>query len=343
MGKKGKNKESTGGGGGGTVGTSGASNSANPPNQSISSTSTSTPTQSTLNDDEQSPSDSSPPFIDLSCLISQVESVVSSLSSFQTYSNAQALSALEKEKGIEKEREVWEKEKKDLREELERLEVKVRLHGDNQKKGTTANGNGKGKGKQEEDVEENGFLKKIHRGIQVDFLPPLPSRPTSSLPSSSLASTSKSLSVDSSEPTLIPKTISDYQLLVSSLETRLSLSETSNLALDHRIAQILQEKESSWSEQREVLMRKGEMEKRELEKRLEQALKKVEGLEKERPAAVLRIGGELPVPLPPYLLRRELMKIGGNTKVDRTNRRQFRDPLNNPLALLPPRRRPTLN
>ncbi|GAA6023844.1 hypothetical protein JCM11491_006315 [Sporobolomyces phaffii] len=130
-----------------------------------------------------------------------------------------------------------------------------------------------------------------------DSVPPSTSSSSSSSPpppsSVPVASTSTS-----SEPapvmTIDQREIEEYQRLLATVQARLAEVERDKVALDHRIAQMLQEQETLWPEQRAVLMQKAATDRRELEKSLEKALKRVEVLEKDRPAPVLRIGNGPP-------------------------------------------------
>jgi len=194
-----------------------------------------------------------------------------------------------------KEMEQWEKESKRLKE----LEEEVKVAN-----AAVASNNAKGKEKE----KEIGFLTKIHRGVQVDqeffhssstlpfSIPKPPSRPITPSTSTNppVASTSASTEPPQEEEDIeLTRTkLEEYQLLLLNVQTKLSQVEQDKLTLNHRIAQMVQEKETLWPEQRQVLMQKAEGEKRELEKKLEKALKRVEVLEKDRPAPVLRIGSE---------------------------------------------------
>ncbi|GAA5967558.1 hypothetical protein JCM3765_007393 [Sporobolomyces pararoseus] len=260
--------------------------------------------------------------LDLDTLVDQLYQAAEQMKKVKSAHSALSLAAQEKEKQLKqvkldrqedqdrfvmeqdrylKEMEEWEKESKRLKKLHEEQQQQLNALKEQEKE----NNNGKGKNK-----AENGFLTKIHRGVQVDpptitplTLPPLPIAPTPpsrpSTPSSApVASTSSapiaSTSESSSTTDLSIKTLEEYQTLLTTVQTRLAQVEAEKLSLDHRIAQMVQEKESLWPEQRQVLIQKAETEKMEIEKKLEKALKRVEVLEKDRPAPVLRIGSGPP-------------------------------------------------
>ncbi|GAA6063827.1 hypothetical protein JCM10212_002584 [Sporobolomyces blumeae] len=182
----------------------------------------------------------------------------------------------------------------------------------------------KGKGKQKEVEPDNEGqdrqkgkatkrtevgLDRISRGVQADYVVPsdvalaafsIPIASTSSTARSDGVdpSTSSSSSTTSTQPTttttIEPKTLSEYHLVLTSLQSRLAQLTTERSELDHRYAVLLSEKGQSWPAERAVVVQRMEKERRDLEKRLDKALKRVEVLEKERPAPVLRIGGGPP-------------------------------------------------
>ncbi|GAA5995741.1 hypothetical protein JCM5350_005890 [Sporobolomyces pararoseus] len=252
--------------------------------------------------------------VDLDTLVDQLYQAAEQMKKVKSQYSALSLVVQEKEKELKqemmdrkedqdrfvmeqdrylKEMEEWEKESKRLKKLYEEQQQQLV----DLKKEQERVGNGKGKNKVSED---DGFLTKIHRGVQVDpllslSLPPLPIAPTP--PSRPETPAVASTSTGSPLPELSElstKTLQEYQTLLTTVQTRLTQVESEKLSLDHRIAQMVQEKESLWPEQRQVLIQKAETEKREIEKKLEKALKRVEVLEKDRPAPVLRIGSGPP-------------------------------------------------
>lgn len=193
----------------------------------------------------------------------------------------------------------WHSEQKRLEEKLaqrdeERREDRSATEEDGEKKKKKD----KGKGKESSSSGGLDFLKKINRGVQVDLVP-LPSASTPPPPFASTSSNPSPLPTTTSEgEPLSPNQISEYRTLISSLHDNLASVEQDKVELDHRIAVLIQEKETLWPEQRQVLIEKAQAERREVEKKLEKALKRVQVLEKDRPPPVLRIGSESGPPLP---------------------------------------------
>ena len=256
-------------------------------------------------------------------MIDQLYQAAEKIKRVQSSQDAQVALALAKEDELTREREEKEKEKKEREKEKKRFEEETKRFELEQKKLRDRH-----EAESKKRVVEVKKMVTITKGVQVELLPPpripTPPRPVRPLtpPPPPIASTSSSAIPSSStgpqpsEP-LDLEAIGEYQRLLSNVQAKLSQVEQDKVALDHRIAQMVQEKEAMWPEQRAVLMMKAEGEKRELEKKLEKALKRVEVLEKDRPAPVLRIGSEF---IPLYLLERGASRlIALSSQVDLQN------------------------
>lgn len=247
-------------------------------------------------------------------MIDQLYQAAEKIKQVQSSQDAQVALALAKEDELVREREEKEKERKEREKDQKRFEVEMKRFEEEQKK-LREKHEIESKKRAVVEVQEKKKMVTIHRGVQVELpqrlpTPPPPVRPLTPPPpiastSSSAIPSSSTGPQPSSEPPLDLSAISEYQRLLSNVQAKLSQVELDKVALDHRIAIMVQEKETLWPEQRAVLMQKAEGEKRELEKKLEKALKRVEVLEKDRPAPVLRIGSKYTL----SLLFCELVKL----------------------------------